>query len=261
MRQKTLSGRNLMLAILSILSISIFVVVWLVASGQNSELVPTPIMVWERLLLTFEKPIGGENIIGHIVYSLLRVLVALIFAIVIGVPMGIGIGWNRVFRKSIGTLFELIRPIPPIAWISIVIMWFGIGEFPKILIVFYGMLMPIVINTYTGIKQVDASLIDVGKSFRATEYQLLTNIAIPNALPNILVGFRNAIGAGWGVVVAAEMIGANQGLGFIINRGMEFYDPALIFVGILIIGIIGALLSMIVESFERRACPWVHRKG
>ncbi len=261
MKQTTLTGRRILLTTLSVISISTFVIVWLIASSQNSVVVPAPLMVWERILLTFETPINDYNIFGHIGFSLFRVLVALFFAIIIGVPMGIGIGWNKVFSKSIGTLFELIRPIPPIAWLSIVIMWFGVGEFPKVLIVFYGMLMPIVINTYTGIKQVDYSLIDVGKSFRATNLQLLTNIAIPNALPNILVGFRNAIGAGWGVVVAAEMIGAKQGLGFIVNRGMEFFDPALIFVGILLIGIIGALLSVVVEAFERRACPWVHRKG
>ncbi|ONI46554.1 taurine ABC transporter permease [Candidatus Epulonipiscium fishelsonii] len=250
---------NLLITILPVISILMLIGIWLFASSQNSELVPTPLKVWDRLLLLFEKPVSGYNLFGHIFVSLRRVIIALIFSTIIGILMGIAIGWSRVASKTIGVLFELIRPIPPIAWISIIVMWFGIGEMSKIVMVFIGTLMPIVINTYTGIKMVDHSLIDVADTFQATEKQLLMEIAIPSALPSIMAGIRNAIGVGWMVVLAAEMIGAKEGVGFLITRGSEFFDIPLIMVGMIAIGVVGALLSAGVELLERKMCPWAYR--
>ncbi len=180
----------------------------------------------------------------------------MLFATGIGVTLGVMIGWNKYLRLTIGTLFEIIRPIPPIAWLPIVIMWYGIGEFPKVLIVFIGALMPVVINTYTGIKMVDQSILDMGRVFNSTNRQLLFELALPSAIPVILAGFKTALGVGWMVVLAAEMIGAKAGVGFLITRGMEYYDVALILVGMLSIGIIGALLSVLTDYVERWVCPW-----
>jgi len=242
--------------IMPYLSITLLGLLWMSASMANSELVPGPGSVLERLLSTFEKPIMKLNLIGHIWASLQRVLTALAFAIVIGVTLGIMIGWNRKLRLSVGTLFELVRPIPPIAWLPIIIMWYGIGEFPKVLIVFIGAIMPIVINTYTGIKMVDPNILDMGRVFNATNRQLLFEIAIPSAVPVIFAGIRNGLGVGWMVVLAAEMIGAKAGVGFLITRGMEYYDVALIMVGMVSIGIIGALLAVVTDYIERLVCPW-----
>lgn len=242
--------------IMPYLSISLLVLLWFSASSVNSELVPSPVMVFDRLALLFNKPIMKLNLFGHIWASLQRVLLAMLFATVIGVTLGVMIGWNKKLRLTVGTLFELIRPIPPIAWLPIVIMWYGIGEFPKVLIVFIGALMPIVINTYTGIKMVDPNILDMGRVFNAKNRQLLFEIAIPSAVPVIFAGIKNAMGVGWMVVLAAEMIGAKAGVGFLITRGMEYYDVALILVGMLSIGIIGALLSVATDYVERWVCPW-----
>lgn len=182
------------------------------------------------------------------------------FSTVIGVTLGVAIGWNKTVQRTLGTIFEIIRPIPPIAWLPLIIMWFGIGEFPKILMVFIGTLMATVINTYTGIRMVDRYLLDVGRSYQATQKQLLFEIAIPCALPSICTGLRNALGTGWMVVLAAEMIGADSGVGFLITRGTEFFDVPLIFVGMICIGIVGALLSLGIEAIERRICPWAYTK-
>ncbi|MCG8410940.1 MAG: ABC transporter permease, partial [Bacteroidales bacterium] len=146
---------GILTTIMPYLSILTLILIWFSASSVNSELVPSPLMVFDRLVLLFTKPISKLNIFGHIWASLKRVLIALAFATIIGVTLGVLIGWNKTMRKTLGTLFELIRPIPPIAWLPLVIMWYGIGEFPKIVIVFIGALMPVVINTYTGIKMVD----------------------------------------------------------------------------------------------------------
>lgn len=243
------------------LSLLVLVIIWMSASNVNSELVTPPIAVWDRLIMIFEKPIGGLNLFGHIWASLRRVLIALIFSCTLGIIFGIMIGWNKTAKAIFGTLFEIYRPIPPIAWLPIVVMWFGIGEFPKILIVFIGTFTPVVINTYTGIKMVDKLHIDVGRIFNATDKQILTQIALPAALPAIFAGVRNATSGGWMVVLAAEMIGAKAGLGFLITRGMEFYDVALIMLGMLTIGVVGALLAIITNYIEGWVCPWNKKLG
>lgn len=251
--------RHIMVCGLSAVSVGLLLLLWLFASGQNPELVPSPWKVAERMFLLFGKPISGHNLLGHILVSLRRVLIALLFSTTAGILLGIAIGWNKIAKKTLGTLFELIRPIPPIAWLPIIVMWYGVGEMPKIVMVFIGTLMPIVINTYTGIKIVDQSLLDVADTFQANERQMLMEIAIPSALPSIMAGIRNAIGVGWMVVLAAEMIGAKEGVGFLITRGMEFFDVPLIMVGMVAIGVVGALLSAGIEWIERRLCPWAYR--
>lgn len=251
--------RHIMVCGLSAVSVGLLLILWLFASGQNPELVPSPWKVAGRMFLLFRKPISGHNLLGHILVSLRRVLIALLFSTTAGILLGIAIGWNKIAKKTLGTLFELIRPIPPIAWLPIIVMWYGVGEMPKIVMVFIGTLMPIVINTYTGIKIVDQSLLDVADTFQANERQMLMEIAIPSALPSIMAGIRNAIGVGWMVVLAAEMIGAKEGVGFLITRGMEFFDVPLIMVGMVAIGVVGALLSAGIEWIERRLCPWAYR--
>ena len=257
--KKQLDMKNVLLNSFSVFSIVGVFLLWIIISIINPELVPSPITVVQRIVTLFEKPISGYGLLGHIFISLSRVLISLIFSISIGVVLGVLIGWNRIAKKTIGTLFEILRPIPPIAWLPLIVMWFGIGELPKIIMVFIGTLMPIVINTYTGIKMVDYSLIDVATTFQASEKQLLMEIAIPSAIPSIMAGIRNAIGVGWMVVLAAEMIGAKQGVGFLINRGMEYFDVPLIMVGMVAIAIVGAGLSAGIEALERKVCPWAYR--
>jgi ABC-type nitrate/sulfonate/bicarbonate transport system permease component len=259
--RKSINMKNIFYSSFSFLSILVLIILWISASKVNAELVPTPYMVGERVIQMFVKEISKLTLIGHILVSIRRVLVALAFSITVGVSLGVMIGWNKTFRLTIGTLFEIIRPIPPIAWLPIIIMSFGIGEFPKVLLVAIGTLMPIVINTYTGIRLVDPLNLDVGRVFNATEKQLLFEIAIPSAFPAIFAGIKNAIGVGWMVVLAAEMIGAKAGVGFLIIRGMEFFDVPLIMVGMISIGGVGAALSYGLDAIERRVVPWHQTLG
>lgn len=245
--------------VLPFLSIGALLAVWLYASSVNSRMVPTPAMTWSRLLELFTTPVGKQNLFGHIFASLRRVFTALAAAMVLGITIGVMIGWNRTFRATIGTLFEILRPIPPLAWLPVIIMGFGIGEFPKVLIVFIGAFMPIVINSYTGIRLVEPLHIDVAKSFNATNTQLLFEVAIPSALPAIFAGIRNATSGAWMTVLAAEMIASKVGLGFLIQRGMDYFDVPLILVGMLTIGIVGALLAVLTSWVERLIIPWYQK--
>lgn len=254
--KKNLSCKHIFLTVAPVLSILFLVFIWLSASSVNSELVPTPGMVWVRFIQTFQNPISDQLIFGHIFASLKRIFIALFFALALGIPFGIMIGWNKSLNAIFGTLFELIRPIPPIAWLPLIIMWFGIGEFPKVVIVFIGTFTPIVVNTATGIRLIEPINLSVGRMFNASERQLLLEIAIPSALPAIFAAFRTSTSVGLMVVLAAEMIGARAGLGFLVTRGMESFDVPLILVGMLVIAIVGTVISILTDLTERWICPW-----
>ena len=159
------------------------------------------------------------------------------------------------FKALFGSIFELFRPIPPIAWIPIIIMWFGIGEFPKILIVFIGSFIPVVINTEDGIRLVEKEYIDVGRVFGANRTQLLMEFVVPTALPAIFAGIRTSVSSAWTVVLAAEMLGADHGVGALVTRGWNAGDMALVFVSIICIGIIGAILAYVLNKLEKVVEP------
>lgn len=242
--------------LLSVISILMVIGLWISISSANPEILPTPHMVLDRYLLMLDRPIKKTSLLGHILASLSRVGTALIFAWVFGISFGILIGWNRTAKALFGTIFELFRPIPPIAWVPIVIMWFGVGEFPKLLIVFIGTIVPVVINTCAGIRMVDSINVDVGKMFGGNQRQILFEIVAPTAMPSIFAGIRTSVSTGWTVVLAAEMLAADKGLGFLVQRGMEGGDIPLVVLSIVCIGIVGVLLAVALNLAERWVCPW-----
>ncbi|MBW7572372.1 ABC transporter permease [Caproiciproducens faecalis] len=245
---------------LPVLAVILIVVAWVLFSAQHPELMPDPVSVWKRLIKTFVKPIGNTNLFGHAWASLSRVLLALLIAWAFGIFFGILIGWNRTARAIFGSIFEVIRPIPPIAWIPIMIMWFGIGELPKILLVFIGTFVPLVINTSAGISMVDKINISVGKVFGGSNMQILKDIVIPTALPSIFAGIRTSVSSGWTTVLAAEMLAAQRGLGSLVTKGWQGSDMALVLVAVITIAIIGSLLSFLLNKLEKVVCPWNSNK-
>lgn len=253
-KQKTLY--NVLYWGLPVLAILFIAIGWVTFSGLHADLMPAPTEVWERFLRTFTKPVAKVTLIGHAWASLRRVLIALFVSWVFGISFGILIGWNKKARAFFGSIFEVIRPIPPIAWIPIVIMWFGIGEFPKILLVFIGTFVPLVINTSAGIEMVDQINIQVGRVFGGNDWKILKDIVIPTALPSIFAGIRTSVSSGWTTVLAAEMLGANEGLGSLVTRGWQGSDLSLVLVSVITIAIIGALLSIILQKMEEVICPW-----
>ena len=197
---------------------------------------------------------------GHIFASLRRVLLALIASILLGVSIGLVMGWNKKIRAAINPILMALRPIPPIAWIPLIILMFGVDEFPKILLVFIGSFFPIVMNTMSGVSMVDDMYLKVGKIYKANTWQTLRHIVFPAAMPTILAGIKIAISSGWMVVVAAEMLASKSGLGFLINRGRDSYDVALIMVAMILIGVVGALLSAVFTLIERKMCGWMSKE-
>ena len=255
-RERRRKIRRILYWTLPVLAILLVITAWILFSSAHPNLMPGPVAVWNRMLRTFTKPIGRINLLGHAWASLKRVLTALLFAWAFGISFGIVIGWNRTARAIFGSIFEVIRPIPPIAWIPLIIMWFGIGETAKVLIVFIGTFVPLVINTSTGIRAVDEINIQVGKVFGGTRMQILKEIVVPTALPHIFAGIRTSVSSGWTTVLAAEMLGATAGLGSMVTKGWNGGDMAQVLVAVITIAVVGFILSTVLSKLEKVVCPW-----
>lgn len=242
-------------------SIIMLIIAWVLVSNSKPDFFPTPQATWERFMKMAERPISKTTIAGHVLISLERVMIAIILAVVLGVCIGLIMGWSRKINAIINPILTALRPIPPIAWIPLVILWFGVGEFSKVLLVFIGAFFPVVLNTATGVGMVEPMYLNVGHVYNANTFQILRHVVLPAALPTIMAGIKIALSSGWMVVVAAEMIASKSGLGFLITRGNESYDVALVLCGMILIGIVGAVLSMVFTLMERWLCPWTEEKN
>lgn len=238
-------------------SIALLIAAWVYLSHINPKIVPSPLAAWARFLRLMDRPIMKVSIWGHIGISLQRVLAAVAVAMVSGISFGLITGWCPRVKAAFNPLFVALRPIPPIAWIPLIILWFGIGEFSKVLLVFIGAFFPIAQNTLAGVEMVDDMYLNVGRIYQAGTWGMLRHIVFPASMPAIMAGIRISLSSGWMVVVAAEMLASRSGLGFLIIRGQESFDIALVLVGMVLIGLIGAALSTIFRLVERLICPWM----
>lgn len=255
MRQKD-DRLKLFYGILPVLAVLLILMVWIVMTWGGGKIFPTPAETFDRFIKTFTNPIANTTLVGHIWASLRRVMIALVIAWTVGILVGIFVGSNRYCRATLGSVLEAFRPIPPIAWIPIIIMWFGIGEASKVILVFIGTFFPVMINTSAGISLVDKSNMDVGIIFGGSRLQIMKEIIIPTALPSIFAGIRTSVSSGWTVVLAAEMMGAQQGLGALVMKGWSITDMALVLVSVITIALIGALLAFLIGKAERLVTPW-----
>lgn len=248
--------KKLLLNILPVISIVVFIGLWFLISRGEDSLIPGPMEVYERYLKLRQKPISKTTILGHVWASSKRVLLGLLYASVFGISFGLLIGWNKTCSRIFKPLFELIRPVPALAWIPLMTLWFGIGETSKIALVFIGTIMPIIVNTYAGVRMIPQLNVDVARVFGANSFQIVREIVLPSSLSAIIAGIKTALGTGWIVVLAAEMISAKTGLGFMIIRGSDVADLSLVIFAMLLIGLIGAALSSLLTWLERKLCPW-----
>jgi ABC-type nitrate/sulfonate/bicarbonate transport system permease component len=244
--------------VLPVVSLSLLALLW-ISTSRGSDF-PSPLETYNRLILIFERPVRGFNLFGHIWHSLLRVFAALLFNWTFGIAFGILIGWNKKANALFTPLFNAFRAIPPLAWIPLITIWFGTGEFPKVLIVIFGSLGSVVVNTQAGMINVEQIYRDVGTIFGANKKHLLFQIGIPSALDAIFAGIRTSTSAAWMVVLAAEMLGARSGVGFLIVRGMDSIDMPLILMSMIAIGIVGALLAIFTQIIEGLLCPWSKKR-
>ena len=243
---------------LSLVGFVVVLLIWDVAVRytQAAIVMPSPWAVFEKFISSFVTPIGKHTLLWHALFSLRRVLVGFGLAAVIGIMMGIVMGRSMLAESIIRPLFEIVRPIPGIAWIPMAILWFGIGEKAKYFIIFMGGLSHLVVNTYAGAIRVDGELIGVAQMLGARKHQVFINVVLPSCVPYVFAGLQVALSTCWMAVLAAEMVSSTEGLGWIIVAGMESINTTLIFVGILSIALIGLLLATLIRALERKVCVW-----
>ena len=177
-------------------------------------------------------------------------------AVVIGIPLGLFMGWYEPVDRLVRPVFEVIRPIPPIAWIPLTILFLGIGLRAKVFIIFFSAFVPCVINAYTGIQLTNRTLINVAKTYGAGSFEIFWRVGIPSSVQMIFAGIRIALGLSWTTLVAAEMLAADAGLGYMILMGRQFARPDIIVLGMVVIGTIGAVFSAVLSALEKRLEHW-----
>lgn len=200
----------------------------------------------------------GHLLHVHIYYSLQRVLWGYALALLAAIPLGLLMGWSHTIRGLIEPLVEMIRPIPPLAWIPIAILWFGIGSKSAAFIIFLGAFFPILLNTISGVHSIDPVLIEAARVLSASRRFIFLKVLVPGAIPSILTGMRIGIGIGWMTLVAAEFTGVKQGygLGYMIMTARDIQRSDEIIAGMLVIGIIGLGIDAGLKMVARQTIKW-----
>jgi taurine transport system permease protein len=245
---------------LSLLSLALLLLIWwsVTALGLISPLfLPAPQQVLSKLLL-IASPQGfmDATLWQHLAASLTRMLVALFAAAAIGIPVGIAMGLSPAVRGLLDPLIELYRPVPPLAYLPLMVIWFGIGETSKILLIYLAIFAPVTLSTLAGVRNTQQVRIRAAQSLGASRWQLLRWVILPGALPEILTGLRIGLGVGWSTLVAAELIAATRGLGFMVQSAGEFLATDVVLAGIGVIAVIAFGLELGLRALQRRLTPW-----
>jgi len=199
--------------------------------------------------------IRNGQLAKHFWASLQREAVAFLYASV-AIPIGLAMGWFRRLQQMLDPVFEMLRPIPPIAWIPLAILWFGISDFQNQFIIFLGIFFPLLLNTVAGVKNVEPNLIRAARCLGANQFAVLWKVVFRAALPQIVTGVRVGLGVGWMALVAAELVGATSGLGWLISDARSVLRTDIILVGMISIGIAGLAIDQGLRMVAKRLLPW-----
>ena len=217
---------------------------------------PSPEAVIERTGKVLEEGFRGTSLLGHLGWSLFRVVAGFICGAIVGIPLGYAMGLSNWFRGWFDPIVEFMRPVPPLALIPLVIIWAGIGETGKIILLFLAALWIMAIAARSGVSGVNIAKVHAAYSLGASKWQIMRYVIIPNSLPEIFTGARVAMGVCWGTVVAAELVAAEKGAGMMIMVASKFQNTDIVILGIILIGIIGFGIDMLMRGAERIMVPW-----
>ena len=220
---------------------------------------PSPEAVWSRLTEIATTGYRNSTLVEHLGYSLFRVIVGFTLGAMVGIPLGYAMGLSDWFRGWFDPIVEFMRPVPPLALIPLVIIWAGIGEVGKIILLFLAALWIMAIGARSGVSGVKISKVHAAYSLGASKWQVLRHVIIPNSLPEIFTAARVAMGVCWGTVVAAELVAAEKGAGMMIMVASKFQSTDIVIMGIILIGIIGFGIDMLMRAAERFLVPWKGR--
>ncbi|MBF0530895.1 MAG: ABC transporter permease [Deltaproteobacteria bacterium] len=255
--------KPLILVILPILSVLTFFTAWeliMVFGIVPETLLASPSQVIKLFFVKLTDPNpDGATLIAHAWMSAQEAFIGYLLCLIIGLPLGLFMGWFTIVRGLVRPIFELIRPIPPIAWIPLTIFWFGIGLWGKVFIIWLGGVVPCVINAFTGVRMTNSTLIQMARTYGASDWQIFKSLCIPSALPMVFGALQITLASCWTCLVGAELIAADQGLGYMITMGRRLGLPELIVLGMISVGLAGTFIGVIIDLIERRLLAGIRR--
>ena len=244
---------------ISLITALTFIALWSVVTGMGwvkPLFLPSPAAVWQKFLVAMTEGVSNSTLIQHTLASLSRVLGAFFFALITAVPVGILMGVNRVIRGLFDPIIEFYRPLPPLAYLPLIIIWLGIGEFPKIFLIYLAIFAPMAIAARAGVRSVSIEQIHAAYAMGASRAQVIIQVILKAAMPEIFTGMRIGIGVGWTTLVAAEMVAAHRGLGFMVLNAAEFLASDTVIMGIIVIGAFAFAFDLILRYLEKILIPW-----
>jgi taurine transport system permease protein len=217
---------------------------------------PPPEDVWDAFVRLWSRPYLGSTLGEHVAASLRIVAGGWLLAGVVGLPLGIAMGWWKRVRWIAFPIFQILRPVPPLAWIPLAILWLGIGNSARIFVVFIAAIVPWVLNSMQAVYSIDSLLVRAARTLGASDAQILTRVVCRTALPTLVAGARIALGNAWTTLVAAELLAATAGLGYIALNASRTLEVGILLVAMAIIGVLGALFSIGMHLLTRWVAPW-----
>lgn len=218
---------------------------------------PAPHEVWAAAWQAATTGYADATLLQHSLQSLGLVAMGFSVAVAVGIPLGLLMGWSRRAEALINPVFLLIRPIPPLAWIPLAILWLGLGDAAKIMVIFFAAFVPSVINAHTGVRNIDPHLLEASAMLGTKTWRFVLQVLAPGALPMIFTGLRLSLQASWTTLVAAELVGAIAGLGRVLNVAQQDIYPAMIMAAMICVGILGWGTTRLLALLETRAMPWI----
>jgi NitT/TauT family transport system permease protein len=232
-----------------------FFAVWSLtaASGWVSpQFLPSPLAVLDRFVALTRAPFVGYTLQQHLASSFGRFAMGFGLAMLVGVPLGLLMGWSRFLDAIVSPLFDALRFVAPIAWVPFAALWFGTGIGGPVLIIFSGAFPPCVINAYRGARYVEPRFIEAAQTLGASPLRMITEVLLPASVPSIVAGLRISAGLGWQSLVGAELIVASSGIGYLLVRGQANISTTTVMSGMIAIGIVGFAIDVLLRMLERR---------
>ncbi|MGX1309472.1 taurine transport system permease protein [Amorphus suaedae] len=245
--------------VLSLVTIGLLIFLWWLVTelGLVKPLfVPSPQAIVQKFVTVWQNGFTGTPLWEHIAISAARVFGAFLLACAVGVPLGLAMGMSPTMRGIFDPPIEFYRPIPPLAYLPLMIIWFGIGEVSKVLLIFLSVFAPVALGAKAGVRSAAIEQIHAAYSFGASRWQVMRHIILPSALPEILTAMRIGIGFGWTTLVAAEMVAATSGIGYMVLSASQFLQTSTVIMGIMVIAAIAYAFDLLMRFIERKVVPW-----
>jgi taurine transport system permease protein len=249
-------------ATISVVTVFSLIALWFAVTNLGlikPLFLPSPQAVFQQFYEYLTGQANDKPLWQHFLASVLRVSVAFWLAFFVAVPIGISMGMSRVMRGIFDPPLEFYRPLPPLAYLPLIIIWFGIDEVPKVLLIFLSCFAPLALAARSGMRSASQEQINAAYSMGASYTQVIRHVILPSALPDILIGMRIAIGFGWTTLVAAEMVAANVGLGQMVLNASNFLRTDIVIMGIIVIGVVAYLFDLLMRWVEVKLVPWKGR--